>query len=88
MDGGYPPAAIERIQVVLDFIRLVKEAILASQFSTGELVDFLNNPTPEDDTDLLLSLQTLIGFLGCLGDYECMCRYAGRLSSIRLCYLI
>ena len=53
---------------------------MASQFSAEELADFLDplehSSTPEDDPDLMLSLQTFIGFLGSTqGDYERMRRY-------------
>ena len=79
-DDRYPPAAVDRIKVALEFIRLVKEATLASQFSAEDLADFLNplehDSTPDDNPDLMLSLQTFVGLLGCSqGDYERMRQY-------------
>ena len=80
MDDGYPPAAVEKIRIVLEFIELVKEATLASQFSPEELDDLLNplehESTPVDDPNLMLSLRAFIGFLGSTqGDYERMRQY-------------
>ena len=53
---------------------------MASQFSAEELADFLqpleHDSTPEDDPDLMFSLQAFIGFLGSTqGDYERMHHY-------------
>jgi len=80
VDENYPPAAIERIRVAIEFIELVKTATLASQFDTEELADFLNplehDSTPDNDPDLMLSLQAFIGLLGCSqGEYERMRQY-------------
>ena len=59
----------------LEFIRMVKEATLASQFSAEELSELLepqeHTSTPPDDPSLKLSLLNYISFMGCSQDmYE------------------
>lgn len=63
----YPPASVEKIRTALEFIRMVKEATLESQFSPEELDGLLNpmehESTPMDDPNLMMSLRTFIGLL-------------------------
>ena len=64
----YPPTTHSKIQISLDFIRMIKESTLASQFEPEELSDLLNprehESTPSDDPILKLSLLNFISFMG------------------------
>ena len=71
----YPPAALPKMQIALDFIRMIKEATLASQFDTEELAELFepqeHTSTPPDDANLKLSLLNYISFMGSpQGTYE------------------
>ena len=78
-------ATQEHIHTVLEFIRLVKEATLASQFDPDELAGLLDpqehESTPPDDPSLRLSLLNYLAFMGSSQEtYE-----AGR-RNINKCY--
>lgn len=64
----YPPTILPHIQTALDFIRMIKESTLASQFGPEELADFLDprehESTPSDDPALKLSLLNFISLMG------------------------
>ena len=64
----YPPTTQSKIQISLDFIRMIKESTLASQFEPEELADLLDpqehESTPSDDPVLKLSLLNFISFMG------------------------
>lgn len=73
----YPPAHVEKIQIALEFIKHVREATLASQFTPEDLADLLHprehESTPMDDPDLMLSLRAFVELLGSTqNDYEAM----------------
>ena len=75
----YPPAHVEKIQLALEFIKHVREATLASQFTPEDLADLLHprehESTPMDDPDLMLSLRAFVELLGSTqNDYEAMRR--------------
>ena len=74
-DHEYPAATRPKLRSALEFIRMVKEVTLASQFSPEELADLLDpqehDSTPPDDPSLKLSLLNFISFLGSpQGAYE------------------
>ena len=64
LDEDYPPTIIPKICTTIDFIRLVEEATLASQFDPEELVELLDplehESTPPDDPGLKISLLNFI----------------------------
>ena len=68
IEDEYPPATLPKIRNSLEFIRMVKEATLASQFDPEELTEFLNpwehDSMPPDDPALKLSLLNFISFMG------------------------
>ena len=71
----YPFAPLPKMRTALDFIRMVKDATLASQFDPEELAEFLepreHESTPPDDPNLKLSLLNYISFMGSSQDtYE------------------
>ena len=71
----FPPATRPHIRTALDFIELVRNATLASQFDPEELVDFLNpeelESTPPDDPNLKLSILNYLSLIGSSqGTYE------------------
>ena len=57
-----------KTRTVLEFIQMVKEATLASQFDTEDLAEFLepseHTSTPSDDLSLKLSLLNFISLMG------------------------
>ena len=59
---------MEKTRTVLEFIQMVKEATLASQFDTEDLAEFLepseHTSTPSDDLSLKLSLLNFISLMG------------------------
>ena len=74
-DIEYPFAPLPKIRTALEFIRMVKDATLASQFDPEELAELLepqeHESTPPDDPNLKLSLLNYISFMGCSQDmYE------------------
>jgi len=71
-DDDYPPCRLPGIATSIEFIRMVRNATLDSQFSPEEL-DVLRNPwahesSPEDDPYLKFSIQNFINLLGCAQD--------------------
>ena len=64
----YPPTTQSKIQISLDFIWMIKESTLMSQFEPEELADLLDpqehKSTPLDDPVLKLSLLNFILFMG------------------------
>jgi hypothetical protein len=64
----YPVPTLQKMRSAVDFIRMVKEATLASQFDAEELAELLapqeHTTTPPDDPILRLSLLNYISFLG------------------------
>ena len=64
---NYPPTTQLKIQISLDFIRMIKELALASQFEPEELADLLDpqehESTPSDNPVLKLSLLDFILFM-------------------------
>jgi hypothetical protein len=71
----YPPSQLPDITTSIEFIRMVREATLVSQFGVEELDIFSNpqevNSSPEDDPYLKFSIQNFISLLGCAQDrYE------------------
>ena len=77
----YPPTVLPKMRNALEFIRLVKEATLESQFTTKELAELLEPQEhlspPPDDPSLKLSLLNYISFMGCSQDmYEAARRNA------------
>lgn len=68
LGDDYPPTTRPDLRVILDFIQMVKEATLESQFTAEELADFLNPQehasTPPNNPNLLLSLRNFITLLG------------------------
>jgi len=60
LEDEYPPATLPKIRTSLEFIRMVKEATLATQFSPEDLAEFLNPrehaSVPSDDPVLRFSL--------------------------------
>ena len=81
LEDDYPPASRPKILVALDFIRMVKDATLETQFSPEELTEFLDpqehTSTPSDDPDLKYSLRN---FITCMDSsqrtYEEVCQNA------------
>ena len=67
-EDEFPLATEPKIPICLEFVKLVRTATLASQFSPEELADFLNpeehKSTPPDDPNLRLSLLNLISLMG------------------------
>jgi len=67
-DDEYPHVALPKLRIALEFIRMVKEATLASQFNAEELDELLeplaHSSTPPDDPSLKLSLLNYISFMG------------------------
>ena len=63
----YPPTAIPRICTTINFIHLVEEATLASQFDPEELAELLDplehQSMPPDDPEFKLSLLNFISFM-------------------------
>ena len=63
----YPPTAIPRICTTINFIHLVEEATLASQFDPEELAELLDplehESMPPDDPEFKLSLLNFISFM-------------------------
>ena len=71
-DNDYPPCQLPEMATSVDFIRMVREATLDSQFSVEELA-VLHDPqehdsVPEDDRYLKHSIQNFIDLLGCAQD--------------------
>ena len=64
----YPFATLSKIHTTLQFIQMVKDATLASQFDPKELAELLepqeHKSTPPDDPNLKLSLLNYISFMG------------------------
>ena len=73
------------MRTALDFVRMVKESTLASQFDPEELAELLepqaHTSTPPDDPDLKLSLLNYISFIGCSQD-----AYEAAWQNTRQCY--
>ena len=73
------------MRTALDFVRMVKESTLASQFDPEELAELLepqaHTSTPPDDPDLKLSLLNYISFIGCSQD-----AYEAARQNTRQCY--
>ena len=68
-----------KIRICLEFVKLVRTATLASQFSPEELADFLNpeehESTPPDNPNLRLALLNLISLMGSSRDtYDTICQ--------------
>ena len=67
LGDDYPPTLIPKIRTAIDFIRLVEEATLASQFDPEQLAELLNplahGSIPPDDPCLQLSLLNSISLL-------------------------
>jgi len=85
LEDEYPTATLPKMRNALEFIRMVKEATLASQFDAEELAELLEPQehisTPPDDPSLKLSLLNYISFMGCSQDiYEAACQ------NVRQCY--
>ncbi|KAF9779443.1 hypothetical protein BJ322DRAFT_1113262 [Thelephora terrestris] len=63
----FPPAQIPKIHIALEFIRMLGESTLASQFGPNELEEFLDprahDCTPLDDRNLRLSLMNFVSFM-------------------------
>ena len=75
VEEEYPFAPLPKMRTALDFIWMVKDATVASQFDPEELADFLepqeHESTPPDDPNLKLSLLNYISFMGSSQDvYE------------------
>ena len=67
------------ICTALDFIDLVRNVTLVSQFNPGELADFLNSEelksTPPDDPNFKLSLLNYVSLIGSSqGVYKVICQ--------------
>ena len=67
-EGDYPPATNQKIRTTLEFIRMIKESTLASQFDPDQLAEFQNpqecpSALPDDPT-LRLSLLNFISLIG------------------------
>ena len=66
LGDNYPPTVIPRIRTTIDFIHLVEEATLASQFDPEELAELLDpleyESVPPDDPGLKLALLNFISF--------------------------
>jgi len=70
LDGeDYPPCRLAAMNQSINFIQMVREATLDSQFSTEELSAFRdpqeNDSNPEDDRYLRYSIRNFIDLLGC-----------------------
>jgi hypothetical protein len=67
-EDNYPPTTNAKIRTALEFIRMVKEYTLASQFDPDQLTDLLNPQAhlynPSDDLALKLSLLNFISLIG------------------------
>ena len=65
---GYPPTIHRKIQTSIDFIQMVEESTLESQFEPEELADLLDprehKSTPSDNPALKLSLRNFISLMG------------------------
>lgn len=77
----YPPTVLPKMCNALEFIQLVKEATLESQFTTEELTELLEPQEhlspPLDNPSLKLSLLYHMSFMGCSQDmYEVACQNA------------
>lgn len=67
-NDGYPQPALPKMRRALEFIQMVNEATLVSQFDVEELAELLQPwnyvSAPPDDPDLKLSLLNYISFIG------------------------
>ena len=71
-DDDYPPCQLLDMQTSINFIRMVRDATLESQFTAEELATLCDpqghDSTPEDDRYLKFSIQNFIDLLGCAQD--------------------